>query len=438
MERVLPSKVEAVLLFDDYRGFGPRELLALLNEVSTEFGYNFKRTHHENSPSYLNYFSDGLMVEVSHSDVSLAPDGFSAVLESGFTSLTFPDAEAQVSSHQKYVFVAITHCGFSHDDPEGHMPPKTPTGPMSGEQFDFAIGLLKNLSLAYSSRSIPKAIHWLQSNKLLTLKQFATLALEPKDISLLIHPSLFSSGEDENGVQMVGLRTYGAVCLIGKEILFEEAPVTPDVLFDRVLQFITRAMGTGWFIPDGDTFGLDEHETIRVRHIEDEHDEQGVVQLEFERSEELGFDFTSQESEEEEDKVEVDPDDPVEKALQERLEQMKAGEGEADDEGEEEPPQKQVEPWQSSAKKPDIKALRALTQIAPQKEKTSFWSQQPEEKKQQAPESPALSAGNIEETVSSVEVVSDIEALQEMQTVGVEEEKPSRLLKKVSGLFAKK
>ena len=57
MDRVLPSKVEAVLLFDDYSGFGPRELLALLNEVSAVYEHKFKRTQLENSPEYLNYFS---------------------------------------------------------------------------------------------------------------------------------------------------------------------------------------------------------------------------------------------------------------------------------------------------------------------------------------------------------------------------------------------
>ena len=139
MERVLPSKVEAVLLFDEYTGFGPRELLALLNEVSALYGHVFKRTQLENSPGYLNYFSDGLMVEITHSDVPLAPDGFTAVLESGFTTMVFPEAESQVSAHCTYVFIAITHCGFSHNDPDGHMPPQTPKGPMSAEQFDFAI-----------------------------------------------------------------------------------------------------------------------------------------------------------------------------------------------------------------------------------------------------------------------------------------------------------
>lgn len=442
MERVLPSKVEAVLLFDEYAEFGPRQLLALVNEISEPFGHVFKRTQHENSPGYLNYFSNGISIEVTHSDGPLAPEGFAAVLESGFTNMVFPDAADEVATHKNYVFIAVTHCGVSPNDPDGNLPPLEPKEDMDSDQFDFAIQLLKNLTLVYASLSKPNAIHWLQSNKLLTLKQFAALALDPKDISLLIHPSLFSSGAGENDIQLVGLRTYGAACLIGKEIIFEEVPVAAEILFDRVLQFISRANETGWMIPDGDTFGLDENEAIRVHHIDDEHDEQGVVQLVFERSESLGLEFEPAEDEADDtDGEKIDPEDPVEIALKERLEELKTTEDVTEsatgENFEEQESEAMVEPWQGNGRRADIAALRALTQTPSPtvevEEKRSFWNK-PKLGKSEESSSLESAAELLQVEANETETIDEAN-LEKAQAGNAE---PARLLHKVSGLFAKK
>jgi len=372
MERVLPSRVEAVLLYDGYAGYEPRELLSLINEAGSQFDQVFKWVPGEDTKSVLQFTAEELGIEVVHGTTALSSDGFSDVLASGFTQMTFPRAAEVVENHQQHVFITVGKLSESGeiDFEEG--------------EFNFAVNLLKSLIMIYISRTRPLAIHWIQSNKLLTAKQFAQVALEERDISLLIHPSIYAADQDaEDGAEKMGFRTFGANTLIGREILFEETIVDVDRLFERALQLIYKMRETGLMIPDGDTFGVDENEMIRVRHIEDEHSDAGLIQLTYERCLDFGIgaEVLGEEAVEDE---KPDPENPIERALQQRIEQLKADEelrkrphdvDASSTEGEEESGPK-VEPWQGVVQKQDISALRALARgestapVLPEKEET--------------------------------------------------------------------
>ena len=238
------------------------------------------------------------------------------------------------------------------------------------DQFDFALQLVKMLGIIYLSRSRPLAVHWLQSDKLITARDFAEIGLEKNNTGLLVHPCVSGCGvREEDGTQFNTLRTIGAATLIGREIVFQETPVEAEQLAKRAVQFIHKVRETGLMIPDGDTFGNDESESIRVRYKDDELCPSGIFELTYELSKQHGINLANGSDEDAGEQAEaIDEEDPVEKALREKIAELKAREGNnlfnvglgRDEEEAEAAPQKVIEPWQGISRRADVKALRDL------------------------------------------------------------------------------
>jgi hypothetical protein len=65
----------------------------------------------------------------------------------------------------------------------------------------------------------------------------------------------------------VGMITVGLTEFIGREIQLESASMSPQALVQMVLGLSTYLIERGSPVPDGHTFGRDENEKIRLRHV---------------------------------------------------------------------------------------------------------------------------------------------------------------------------
>lgn len=371
MEQYLPRNIEAALLFDSYSAFHPKELLSLLNQVVAEFDLKFRWVPREDADGTVQFVCDECGVTIDHSPVPKDASAFQFALSSGYTDLDFPNARAAVESHKSYVSIRVGRgLHIAENDTGNGMAGETGTQ-LDREEFDFVVMLLKSMAMVYMSRSRPLAIYWQQCDKLMSVRQFAELALEQRDISLLIHPEIITQHDDATqGETWTGFQTKGVDCLLGKEIRFEPSKVDISRLLERMIQFILKTTETGLMIPNGDTFGVDENEAIRVYHVDREDEGPGLVRLVYERCDDFGLIPEELEEGLTGDFDEVDLENPAERALQDRIDAMKklenetslenASESEASDPAADEAWQ-QPEPWEGVKRRADMSSLRALT-----------------------------------------------------------------------------
>jgi|GEM_PF-2995050 len=323
-----PNKIESALLYQDFATVAPQGLLRHLNASLADTGLSFEPVESSPDDSYSIFTGDGLHVMLSQTRSPLPLDGFASALASPYTHVVFPNAEEIVALHACRMYVTVGSGLPMPDLPNIRELMEMPEADQSQAEFESKLTVCRLLTDALINHNRPMAVHWCQSNQILKPDQFARLAKAPFPVPLFVHPSLFSSQAVVNGTRVVGLRTYGAAHLIGREIVFHEAPVPFAWMYERACNFIEMARASGTIIPHGDSFGASPAEVIRVRHgAPSERDPDGVIELTLERCDEHGFIVDQP--------VEIEPaqtqdagevvlnlNDPVDRAIAERRREL--------------------------------------------------------------------------------------------------------------------
>ncbi len=326
MNRILPHNIEAVLLYDQMVPFEPQDLLPPLNNALAAINLPpaFQRAAFEQPPGYLHYFGADITVQITQSPEPKEPVGFGGALSSIFTKQVFSEAADAVANHRQHVFITISRGVPMPDHPLldeiGYQ-----NQAFDEWQFDLAVRLMRSLIAAYFSRVPPLAVHWVQSDQLVPAARFAPVALEKEDLSLCVHPEVMWSGKMVGEHQALSFRTCGAKNFIGKEIVFDETIVHFGFCYMRTLMFIEMARTSGQITPHGNSFGVDQTEIIRVRHEADPEglSPQGIIRLTLERSDEHNYQH-EETAQPEKESAEFDLSDPIQRAMHERVQQMKA------------------------------------------------------------------------------------------------------------------
>lgn len=232
-----PDKVDVALLYQDYEPF---KYVNLVERLSLIFG--------DNAPVGLGQHEDGswgvvtiggIVLKISQNPVPLGPEGFASALASPFTQNNRPDAQALVQSHRKTIFVTVGSSDILTDFVgqsdvakriteilgEETFAVKTP----SKETFSDWMFVAQLVASHIAKMTNPILIHWCQSDQLLTPDQLDMTA-DPRAMNVQIHPSLFSSGNDEQGRQKIGFHAYGSEHITGYHMIFEET----HLRFERV------------------------------------------------------------------------------------------------------------------------------------------------------------------------------------------------------------
>lgn len=360
MERVLPNKIEAALLYDDYKIIESDALLRLMNEHVASSGVVFQATKASSAPYALHFHGSGLTIEVTYVESPIAPGAFASTLASPHTLSEFKEAPYAVEQHRKYIYLKIMNGEVFPPDPYMDEELEEPA-PFVPQNFDFSVSMLKTLSMIHISSGHPLGIYWAQSDRLVGMQQFLKTAMDHKDLSLLVH---LQQGKHE-GVPFV--RTLGAASIIGREVVIEDRIIPYEEMAAQVMHFISIVKNTGLQIPDGDTFGRDASEVIRVTSEFGGVNNELVSRLVCERNESFGINDVVDEVVD--DTPQFDLADPAERAMHERIEEMrKTAErqqlrenfGPADDVTKFERELGDEEGWTGVRRKVDIASLRSL------------------------------------------------------------------------------
>jgi hypothetical protein len=345
-----PSAVESVLLYKKLKLIDSKTIHKHVNFCLESAKIHFDLVETSDDASFTMMTGNGLHIIISQTPEPLSHEGFASALASPYTLMTLENLEKTIASHKARVFITVgsgmADQDFSdmEDVPEEFRKILTQDQPSQTKQeFETKLTICQVLTNYFFNNSQPDAVHWCQSDQLFNPARYKLLMSNPFPIPLFVHPGLFSSRKEINGTQVVGLHTFGASHLIGQEITFNEAPVPLSWMYERVCNFIEMSRTAGRLIPSGETFGANSKEIIRVLHRPASKDApQGEIELTLEASGTFNL-VQKPELEEKpaaakvakekkppsrqpiikpkDPNIEFDVDDPMDRAIMERLQQ---------------------------------------------------------------------------------------------------------------------
>lgn len=218
--------------------------------------------------------AEELRVTFEYFDVPAAAQLFKGALASPCTGIATPDIRERLGRTHSHMLVEVSHgvmAGVDEDqqfaailEASGH-----PKAGATQAQFERRLGILALIARIATDHAMPLAVHWTQSDQLLSGDLFDRLAAaENMPGPLHIHPFLFGPRPDPGTAPLVGIRTFGARHWLGREIIVKPNPLPWATNFDTILAFLKVAtMTDGYVIPDGDTFGPEDRSlSYRVLH----------------------------------------------------------------------------------------------------------------------------------------------------------------------------
>ena len=278
----VPDEIDCALLFGQF--YPPIDVAPVIHFLNSAFpGAEFRLAAGGQEESFFVLSGNGpLFVLVSQNRRPLPPEGFRQALHSPFQQILAPHIDQAVAEHTGNVSITV-----SHKLPPGDL--VTPALKVSKQPAPLVERKIRICQVLANHLTAPleaSAVHWCQSNLLLTPELLRTAAADAHFPSpIIIHPQLFSSGEPVGGRHSVGFKTFGARFVIGHEILFTEAPADLRWMIERTLNFLQMAHINGYrLIPDGESFGATADEVIRVRYRPPDGDDVPLIELTVEKS----------------------------------------------------------------------------------------------------------------------------------------------------------
>jgi len=270
-----PNRLQAALLFDR----PVRDLEAIMRDYTRietmRSGAQFNVSD-ANPGRFYHLYSGGeeLTVTFEYVDGPCNAQAFRAALSSPFTGLATPDIRERITRTYSHILLEVSHGVFAgvEEDPKIAAMFEQIGRPRSGAtqaQFARRLSVLALMARIASDHAMPLAVHWTQSDMLMSGEMFDTLAASDEVPGPLhIHPFLFGPRPADGEAALVGIRTFGARHWLGRELI-----VQPNVLpwaanLETLFAFLRVAtMPGGYVIPDGDTFGPEDRSlSYRVLH----------------------------------------------------------------------------------------------------------------------------------------------------------------------------
>lgn len=109
------------------------------------------------------------------------------------------------------------------------------------------------------------SVFWGPSTFLLEPETFKRLAGAREDLLLYLHCHLFSEDDPKTGQTMTGVVAAGAQWLVGRYVEIKPCPSPPEYLVEKVYDFVRTALKSDSIGPDGSSFGRNDEEDIKVR-----------------------------------------------------------------------------------------------------------------------------------------------------------------------------
>ncbi|MFM9853320.1 MAG: hypothetical protein ACKVOJ_11025 [Sphingomonadaceae bacterium] len=288
-----PRTIQSVLLFD--RPINHLESIAQTFMHLEQAGGRGRYNIPEANPGtfYRLFGGDELMITLELMDEPAKTSALAASLSSAVTQIMCADMADHIAAHRSHILINVSH-GALGDSPEIARLLAQMDYPMPGSslpQFQRRLEVCAQLTQIAQSNIRACAVHWTQSNMLLTAEAFDVFASLPFPSHLHIHPILYGGQELPNGDVLLGVRTFGATHIIDREVLIKPSHLPWAANFEVILAFLRVAIiANGYVIPDGDTFGPDDNRlSYRVIHVPAGDDDIAYYELEPLLHREYGF-----------------------------------------------------------------------------------------------------------------------------------------------------
>lgn len=268
--------VECAVLHDRFQPVDGESLFEFVRIAAREAGFsgecNLMITSTEKD---IHVLVGDYRIMVSQNDKPLEPEGFQAALGFANTQLAFPDAAEVVGAHRANTFVTVAKGVF---DPGmfGGSNTLGQTGEFVAKLFgmtdaaeaEAAMNLCARVCEHVHQHHRATAFHWCVNNQLVSPSAFERIMAGGSLLPLFIRFHLTSSaGQLTPGVP-IGTFGAGTQFLIGRIVRFEEERVPFAWMAERLLMFVESCRMRGEVLPDGDTFGADDTEVIRIEYRE--------------------------------------------------------------------------------------------------------------------------------------------------------------------------
>lgn len=270
-----PNRLQAVLLFDRPMPALEAAMRDFLRIEGMKTGASFNLSDEKPGRFYRLFgAAEELMLTFEYSDLPAATAVFEAALASPYTGIVTPDIRDRIARAQSHVLLEASHGVLAgvEEDPKIAAMFEQIGQPRSGAslaQFQRRLAVLALMTRIVTDHAAPLAVHWTQSDLLVSGELFDTLAASP-DIPgpLHIHPVLFGPAPQPGEAALIGIRTFGARHWLGREIIVRPHPLPWAANLETILAFLRIAtMPNGYVIPDSDTFGPEDRSlSYRVLH----------------------------------------------------------------------------------------------------------------------------------------------------------------------------
>lgn len=256
----------------------------------------------------------------------------------------FPDAQETIEGCRAVTTISVRKGLFGPDNlPDG-------LKEMVGEDFNafrdsritaFAMGLVKVLAVQIALKTRCEGVFWASNGYLLPAQRFCELAIQDEPTLLYIRPHLYSPLQSVSDQRTFGMVASGAEHLIGYRVNFEPGNIPPSYMVENLMYFVAFCFRRKEVLPDGDVFGKNQGEKVRIAYEATADGEPDRIVLSVQESAELGIDGDkrptiyheyNEDGERQSSSVSnvdvsnLDPNDPVDAAILERLSELDSAE----------------------------------------------------------------------------------------------------------------
>ncbi|MBS8228462.1 hypothetical protein [Vannielia litorea] len=244
----LPSRIDAALLYPAPPEVDFEAIAESVNAIMAPSGIALQTiTLKPGQGAKLE--ANGISLTLAQAGKRLTESRLTRAMASDYTRLTGLDAAAEVAAHGAFVAVVAEAKGFDAG---------------SQDSFETLLALTQIAASHLAMEAEPLAIHWGQSDQLFSPERFLAMADVLFPLPLFCHPRPFSSGRVAEGTQCIGFRLNHAEEVLGRPLLFREAPARLPYLLDRAYAFIDHCREAGRILGDGAQFGAAPGEVIAV------------------------------------------------------------------------------------------------------------------------------------------------------------------------------
>ncbi|SDI94427.1 hypothetical protein [Aliiruegeria lutimaris] len=200
--------------------------------------------------------SSNLHLQLRTRDLPISDGQFDSALSSELAGMMHDDLSVAIARHRASVTLRV-----------GTGPRPKPRGqtcpPPSHAVYECMLILAHTAATQVARDCHPLAVHWAQSDQLLSPARFSAMSNMLFPLPLFLHPR--PTCREEAGEEWISLDVEGAQHLLDRPLGTDYAPVSLPWMMQRVYAFVAHLRATSLAVSDGMEFATAEGERFRVR-----------------------------------------------------------------------------------------------------------------------------------------------------------------------------